>query len=293
VALGDSAPLIVVAHDWTSPVERVREYPTAVMVAEDGTEQRQALSHLPTDTITYRILAPSMAEALAVRAAVDLADDHIVRIPRWEDQTRVDTAASAGSAVTVSCDTTDRPTFVVGAQVILWRGPGEYEVATLDGVTDTDITVDLADDWAAGTIVAPITAARLVEPLTLTHWGSTSGALDLVVECTLADLAGVGTGGSGAAGTPAAIVIVADVTVLSCGREPIAARVTDAAGNVLTGQAIVWTSSDAVNAPVSPTSDPHVAIVGNPTPVFIATATITATLGALSDTASANLNPFS
>lgn len=292
MALGDTAPLVTVAHDWTSPVLRERSFPTSVMRTRDGSEQRQSLSHLPTDRLTYRILAPTMGDALSLRALVEAATDNIIRIPRWEDQTRVDTAASAGAAVVVSCDTADRPTFVVGSQVILWRGPGEYEVTTIDGLTSSTLTCDLVDPWAAGTIVAPVTACRLAVPLKLSHWASTSGVLEFVVDCTLGDIAGVGTGGSGVAGVPFAISVT-EVTLLTGAREAVYATVTDAAGNVLKGQPIVWTSDYPVDAPISYTPDPHVVIVANPTPVFFGGATITATLGAVSGSALAYQNPFS
>jgi hypothetical protein len=50
----------------------------------------------------------------------------------------------------------------------------------------------------------------------------------------------------------------------------------------------VWTSSDATNAPVYATSDPSVAMVGNPNGLLV-NKTITATLGSLNDTGTAFL----
>lgn len=284
MSIGDTATLVTIAHDWTSPVERVRSYPSRVLSPhEDGTEQRLGLSHVATDVLTYRLVAPTAADATNLAVLTDLATDTIVRIPRWEDQTRVSAAVSSGAAVVIPCVTSDLPTFVVGAQVILWRSPSSYEVTTATAVASGSITADLASGWAAGTIVAPVTAMRLVLPLALSQWVPTTGALQCTVSTDLTDIAGVGTGGTKATGVATAIV-VGDVAARQTGRSYITARVTDAAGNELPGDGIVWTSSDPTNAPIYATADPRYAIVSNPNSLFSTTRTATGTLGALSDT---------
>jgi hypothetical protein len=106
--------------------------------------------------------------------------------------------------------------------------------------------------------------------------------LEFVVDFSLTDIAGVGTGGSATTGVAAAITNSGAV-VGHFGRSPAYAVVTDAAGNILPGDGIVWTSSDATNAPVYASSDPGIAIVGNPNGLgsVSPSATLTATLGAL------------
>ena len=51
-------------------------------------------------------------------------------------------------------------------------------------------------------------------------------------------------------------------------------------GNVLSGDAIVWTSSDDIDMPIHASGDPSVAIVGNPNGVS-GSRTATATIGAV------------
>jgi hypothetical protein len=198
-------------------------------------------------------------------------------MPRWEDQSRLSAAASSGSAVVIACNTADKPTFVAGRQVILWRDANTWEVTTATAVASGSVTADLASSWGAGTIIAPVMPGRLVLPLALSHWVPTSGALQCAIDFDLTDIAGVGTGGTGTTGTAAAIV-VGDTAVGKASRGAITATVTDAAGNRLPGTGIVWTSSDATNAPVYATSDPSVAMVGNPNGLLV-NKTITATLG--------------
>ena len=290
MSLGATAPLLFLAHDWSAPVERVRTIPTAVIgPARDGTEQRQALSHLATDVLTYRLIAPSMTDAMTIRATVEAATDAIVRMPRWEDQSRVPAGGVSSGVATLPCDTTDRPTFVSGAQVMVWRSPTQYEIAVIGTVSSSSLGIvdPLVSSWAEGSIVVPITACRVRIPVDLTHWAPTSGALSLTVETSLADLAGVGTGGTGSTGTPAAVTIVADVNNPTRGRSALRAVVTDAAGNTLPATGLTWSTSDPTNAPIYATTDPAVALIANPNDLETGNVTVTAILGALSDTATA------
>jgi hypothetical protein len=297
VTLGASAPLVLLRHDWSVPVERSRRHPSVVLGPQrDGNEQRLSLSSVATDTMTYRLIAGDMRgqftawyDAETIRQLVPSATDALVRMPRWEDEARVDTAVSAG-ATTIPCDPSDKPLYVAGSEVLLWRDPQTYEVATIDtvGGSSIDVVDPLANDWGAGTILAPITPCRVVLPLDLTNWvPSTAGAQTFVVECSLADIAGVGTGGSSTT-TTAAAISVSNVAVGSLGRAPIYATVTDASGLVIPGDGIVWSTSDPINAPVTNTADPAVAMVGNPNAID-SSATITATLGALSANGTADL----
>lgn len=282
-----SAPILTIAHDWASPVERETAYPSTAMRHEDGSEQALVLASTPTTTLRYRLLAPSWDQAVQLKTLLESLTDALVRIPRWEDQTRL-TAAASGD--TIAADFADRPTFVVGAQVIVWRAPDEYEVGELATVADDTITLvdPLASTWAQGTVVAPISDGRLSLPLRLTHWVPTSGALDVEVTCGLRDLAGLGAGGTAVAGVPAAIDLVG-TSVPHYGRRFVVATVTDAAGNVLSGADIVWSSSDPTNCPVWASGEPGVAIVSNPNALSSTFRVVTATLGAVSDTAGVGL----
>jgi hypothetical protein len=294
MSVGDTAPLLALGHDWTTPPELSRRIPTVVLEHDTGSEQRLALSHVHTDRMTYRLLPPTARDASILLTLADVAVDSIVRVPRWEDQARVTpVGVSAGSSVVIPCDTTDKPTFAAGRQIILWRDAHTYEVTTAAAIAAGSVTADLATNWAPGTIIAPVMPGRLVLPFSLTHWVPSTGALTLVVDFTVTDIAGVGTGGAGVAGVPA-VVTVSNTNVGHDGRSPIGATVTDAAGNLLVNQPVVWTSADPTNAPVYATSDPQIAMVSNPNSlggigigVFV---TITATLGSLIGNGSANLH---
>lgn len=290
VTVATSAPLVTLAHDWGSPVTRERTYPTTVHPRYDGTEHRQLRSTVATERITYRLLAPDADRAAILATLGDLADDRLIRVGRWEDLTRLTAAVSAGAS-TIACDTTDRPTFEAGAQVMLWRDPYTYEVAVIDTFTASTLdTVDpLTLSWGPGTTVVVVEPVRLIVPYSLTHWRPTSGALELSVERLVNDVAGLGSGGTVVTGTPAAMTLetgyIASLGLLRTARGWVKATVTDAAGNILTGTGIVWSSSDAVNLVVTPTADPGVVIVRNARPDSSLGAsvnrTVTATLGAI------------
>lgn len=294
MGVGDTAPLLALGHDWTTPPELSRGWPTVLLTRDVGSAQRISLSHLPVERMTYRLLPPTSRDASILLTLADIAIDTIVRVPRWEDQARVTpVGVTAGSAVVIPCDTTDKPTFAVGRQIILWRDAHTFEVTTATAIAAGSVTADLAADWAPGTIIAPVMPCRLVLPFALTHWAASTGALTLVVDFNVRDIAGVGTGGGGAVGVPATLNVTS-VDVGHAGRGALAAIVTDAAGNLLVNQPIVWTSSDPTNVPVYATSDPHIVIASNPNSIggvgIGGSATITATLGALTGYGSVTLH---
>lgn len=291
-----SAPLVTLAHDWTDAVERVVTYPTAVFTRHDGSEQRIAASQTATTRLTYRLIAPDAERAVFLATLGQIATDRLIRLPRWEDQARLAVAVSATATAFTLTDTTSLPTFENGAQVIFWRDPFSYEVLTINTVSGTALTTTagVASAWGAGTIVCPVEPVRLVEPVSLSHWLATSGALTLTVERLVPDVAGLGTGGTAVTGAPSAITLVrrriGSLGLLRYARGALEAIVTTAEGDVLTNQAIVWSTSDAVNLGVWPTANPHVAVVANLRPDASlgasATRTATATLGAVSANAS-------
>jgi hypothetical protein len=192
----------------------------------------------------------------------------------------------------IACDTTNKPTFVAGRQIILWRGADEFEVTTASAATSSSVTADLTLAWGAGTIIVPVMAGRVVLPLSRSHWVPTTGVLEFAVDFDPTDIAGVGTGGTATSGVAVSVgvrgVYNGGIDVGAYGRAAAIADVRDTAGNKLPGTGIVWSSSDPTNAPVYATSDPGVAMVGNPNGLLV-NKTITATLGALSGSATAFL----
>lgn len=287
--LAPSAPLLTVAHDWTSPPERTATAPTAILSAEDGSEQRLSLGGVVTETLTYRLLAPSYGDAAQLKALLDNATDALVRVPRWEDQARIPDGSSvlAGDS-TIPCDPSNKPTFVAGSEVLLWRSASSYEVAVIDtvGGASIDVVDPLASGWAAGTTVVPISEARVVLPITLTHWVPTSGALDVAFTIDVRDLAGLGTGGTAITATVGSMAIAwrtAPSLLYYGSRAVLAVEAFDAAGNPLTGVPVVWTSGDP-DAAIWATVDPMVAVVegrrtAGPFPNDV---TLTATVGSVS-----------
>jgi hypothetical protein len=293
VTVGLSAPLVTLAHDWTSDVVREATYPTTVLERRDRTEQRQALSTVRSERLTYRLLAPSAEHAAILHTLPTLATDRLIRMPRWEDQVRLTAAASSGGSSLTVNDTTYLPTFEVGAAIILWRDPFTYELAEIDTVSGTSIaTVDpLAATWAAGTIVCVVEPVRLAFPLDVTHWRATSGALEFVVDRLVNDVAGLGTGGSATTGTTAAITLnsrrLSSLGLLRFARGALVARCTTAAGDDLTGVPVVWSSSDPTNLGVWATADAQVAVIENLRPDASLGSSvnrvITATVGAVTE----------
>lgn len=307
-------PFCPLPHDWDTPVPRQTRYPVRVLERRDGSEQRLLLSDTPVVETRYAHVLSTIEEGSEFRAFLwtVLGDDGDRRcwIPRWEDGTDLTAAVSAGgTTLPVASGALDERAFAAGGTVLLWRpSPTSrlvVETATVDSLTDTSVvlTAGVAADWPLGTRVFPVSVGRLAGDVDVQRLHPPYGRVSLAYELDARDLAGVGTGGTGAAGVPAAITVSQRVWIpgqsahvpeaMSVGPypyagawEPVYARVTDASGLELREQAITWSvvsSAGPGAAAVHATPDPHVAVVFAQGPLDGAI-DVTATLGALSHT---------
>ncbi|GJG88728.1 hypothetical protein tb265_39090 [Gemmatimonadetes bacterium T265] len=98
-------PLLPIPHDWVADVARTRTWPTAVLPARDGSEERLGLSVGPREAVTYQLTVTDPEEGAAVDAALraaaagpDAVTRRLVRVPRWEDALVLGAPAAAGDA---------------------------------------------------------------------------------------------------------------------------------------------------------------------------------------------------
>lgn len=200
-----TAPLLDVPHNWIDGVTRVVAAPCAVLATEDGTEQRLAHAAGTGTTLTYRVAAPSsaamgrlLAQVTAAYAAAD-PDRARVRAVRWEDAVTLAAEATAGATTLTTGAAQDCTlrAFADGGAVALWipeqpaRTLTAVTLAASGAVAATTLTLaaGLADGWPAGTRVAPIADARLVEPVQVTRRTGTVAVAEIVVALA-SDVAG-------------------------------------------------------------------------------------------------------
>lgn len=310
-------PLLTLPHDWAEPVRRTVRYPVAVLPRRDGSEQRVLRATAPVRVVTYRHTALSVADAGRLRALLWEAGGDggnlRARVPRWEDAVRLAADVAADdTTLPVASGALDDRAFAEGDEVLLWRpladGTHVWETATVLALASDTVTLfaGVAAAWAAGSVLVPVSAGRLVPEPALRRLQPPYTTATLSYELDDRDLAGVGpvggTGGTEAAGVPATITLRRSsgtglATAGQAGAEgwaAVEALVEDATGLALTEQAIVWTIggfSGMATDTVAATPDPHVAIVTG----TVSTAggsgslTVTATLGEGEDAVSDSL----
>lgn len=148
------------AQPTSETLERL-EWLTDVLPSFDGGEQRRALRLAPRRFLEFETVLTG-AERRALENALHGQQSAQWRVPLWPDAQPLSSSLSA-AATTIQVDTTTRD-FRVGGEVALILDARRYEVATIDAVTDTELTLDagLAAGWPAGqTIVAPVLPAVL------------------------------------------------------------------------------------------------------------------------------------
>src|SRR5690348_11082908 len=93
-------------------------YATDILTATDGTEQRRRLRTIPMRRETYTVGTLDSRASGQLEHLLIAGQDQQWAVPYWPHQTFLTAAASAGSSVALTCDTTDRD-FTVGGQAIL------------------------------------------------------------------------------------------------------------------------------------------------------------------------------
>lgn len=166
---------------WLWPINgEVREtlaWATDVLTAENGNEQRIRLVNTPRRIVeqSHTLTAdqrPRAENALWADAA------EIWGLPLWMDVTRLASLLSAGETV-IPVAALHRD-YQVGGSLVLMTSPDAFEVCDIEAVTDTTVSVTgpTADEWPAGTMIAPLKFGRLPLPQRLTRFdgGTATGS---------------------------------------------------------------------------------------------------------------------
>lgn len=289
-----NAPTVFpIRHDWAQPFKVTREWLTDVQTGKDGSEIRASLRSSPHITVQMHCqflteMGAGLLNALWRGASQPLR----YYVPLWCDATELTSGISAGSS-DIPCDTTDRPFLESGGLAMLVSekpGTDTYtaEVVTVDVITDDDFSIvgTTANNYSAGpTKVAPCRVMWLTMPQNVAWENGRIASADLTFVEEIPQAAYQLSESTGTF-TPASVAIVAfnPLTSIATGMAKIAtlkAKVLDAAG--MPGPAtVVWSTSDA-QITATPGFDTLTARAQKSS-TFGAGGSITATVGALSDT---------
>lgn len=165
-------PFTIPAGDPSAIVEAYG-YPTDVIVAGSGSEQRIQLRSIPRRNLDYRALTNSRTAQLLSNLVFGL-QDQLVGVPLWPYAGILTGSVSIGAnslpVVTSGCP------FVVGEWVIVWQDAHTWEAFTIQAVSGSAITtVETATkSWSSGAAyVIPLQAGRL-PPSQGERWGGST-----------------------------------------------------------------------------------------------------------------------
>lgn len=148
-------------------------YPTNVIAAWNGGEQRVQLKSRPRRNLSFTPTLVDPAEALEVVSKLYLTGGGLFAVPFWPDAAKL-TADVAVNATTVFLDTTGRA-FVAGGSALLWRDQWTAESVPIAEVLADRLNLAglVANPYpAAGSVCVPLEPMRLLEAPSLSRQGS-------------------------------------------------------------------------------------------------------------------------
>lgn len=164
------------------PVTERLVWRTNVLTAYQGDEQRIRLARYPRRSFEYAVMLRGRDRREAENR-LQTRQGGRYGIPVWMDSLSLSSPISAG-ANSISIDTTTRD-YANGGRVLLWQSPQVFDVANINGVTSTSISLaaPLASGWQAGTRVAPIRLAYLPPEFRLSRYTGDASTAIVQADC--------------------------------------------------------------------------------------------------------------
>jgi len=145
---------LLMPHNWENGLDELLAWKTDVLIAHDRTEQRIQLRTLPRRAWNFRYLLSGAARR-KFETWIGLRKTRYLFSPVWRDEGRTTAPITAGEAtVQVATAYLD---FAVGRWLAVYDAWNHFEIRTVTGIGPGYVAVDapFAEDWPAGTSVAP------------------------------------------------------------------------------------------------------------------------------------------
>lgn len=160
------------APNWSSPFREVLTHPSWSILADDGSEQTGSNASRPRRRFDYNILL-GRDDAARFENMVFAYQTREFLVAHWGLGTRLTANVAAGN-VTLPLNGTYSG-FYQGGKVVAYKSSTEFEVLTVDSVSDTAITVSPAPvkPWPAGTRIYPLALCHMgasISGTRLTDW---------------------------------------------------------------------------------------------------------------------------
>ena len=145
---------LLIPHSWEDGLDETLAWKTDVLIAHDRTEQRIQLRTMPRRSWNLRLLAAGVARR-KLETWISLRKTRRIFAPVWRDVAPIASGIAAGETL-ASVDTAFLD-YAVGRPMAVWDSWNHFEIRTVTGIGPNYIAVDapFAEDWPAGSLVAP------------------------------------------------------------------------------------------------------------------------------------------
>lgn len=171
----------LIPHNWEDGLDETLAWKTDVLIAHDRTEQRVQLRTMPRRSWDLRMWAAGAARR-KLETWISLRKTRRIFAPVWRDVAGISVGIAAGeSMVTLTTEFLD---YAVGRPMAVWDGWDHFEVRTITGIGPNYIAVDapFAEDWPAGSLVAPCRYGVALDQRTVSRWTEDVGDFRLRFE---------------------------------------------------------------------------------------------------------------
>jgi hypothetical protein len=186
----NSCPVASLRADWEDGYRETIEWPTHVVTANDGTEQRSLLRVMPRWRVEYTAKAADPVQAAAIDAWLWRYQDEIVAVPRWQDALSFASLDGTATVIGLTGGTTTDRWFWPEQRVMLWRAWDDYEAVQVWQVEATLLRLDVnvnqvQGTWDASTLVVPLIPGRLADRIDVRRPNGRTGVVPLTFDLEL------------------------------------------------------------------------------------------------------------
>ena len=158
---GNRVFLFSAPPNWNKPLKETLTWNSGVSRSFAGDEQRQSLVERPRLRLEYDYVLANHNDIATLTNRVFGWELRTLAVPRWQDRSSLDSAASVGNTV-VSCNTAHLG-FYDGGLALIYVSPTVWEVLDILTVAAGSLTMELPvrNNWPAGTKLFPVYIGQL------------------------------------------------------------------------------------------------------------------------------------
>lgn len=177
--IGNRSAVFAYRHNWDTTLLETYEWLTGVTTASDSSESRTPLRYYPRVRVN-QVSNITPEQISDFRARMAAWHSKTFTVPLWQRQIVLQVQALATS-FTVTIDNTQLEA-KAGDSLIISLGWDDYEIAQIESVTDTEVTLTapLNSTWRAGAIVSLVVSGVSRLPVQVSGITATQAGLESI-----------------------------------------------------------------------------------------------------------------